>query len=72
VQTVTGDNNVNYRGKRFHLKSKLTVRHTLERDIHLVEIDSIELLKFVLMNDIGSLGDGDADEGSGSIRCHIG
>jgi hypothetical protein len=67
VQTVTG-NDFNYRGRRFHLKSHLAVRYTLERHLRLIEIDSIERLTFVVMNDIGNLGNDDnADEEPGSI-----
>jgi len=56
VQTVNGDA-FNYRGKWFHLKSNLAVRHTLETNLCLIEIDSIVSLSFVVMNDIGALGE---------------
>ena len=56
VQTVTGDT-FNYRGQRFHLKSNFAVRYNLENDLRLIELDSIDSLTFVLMNDIGAVGD---------------
>ena len=42
LQTVSGDI-FNYRGKRFHLKSNLAVRYTLENDFRLIELESIEV-----------------------------
>ena len=66
VQTVNGDA-FNYRGKQFHLKSNLAVRHTLETDLHLIEIDYIVGLTFVVINNIGSLGDVEHPEDKKSI-----
>jgi hypothetical protein len=66
VQPASGDI-FNYRGKRFHLKSKLAVRFTLENDLRLIELESIDGLTFVIMNDIGALGEVPNDHTEKSI-----
>jgi hypothetical protein len=55
VHTVTGDI-FNYRGNRFHMKSNIAVRYTLENDLRLIEVDSIDALSFVIKDDIASFG----------------
>jgi hypothetical protein len=60
VETVTGEEfNYRYRidvNRRYNLKSSIAVRYTLEKNLRLIEVESIESITFVVMNNIGTLG----------------
>ena len=59
VKTVTG-NEFNYRtrneNRKFHMKSNIAVRYTLESNMRLIEVDAIQSTALVIHDDIGRLG----------------
>jgi hypothetical protein len=68
VKTVTG-NDFNYRtrneNRKFHMKSSIAVRYTLESNIRLIEVDVIQSIALVIHDDIGHVGvriDGNEEE----------
>jgi hypothetical protein len=68
VKTVTG-NEFNYRtrneNRKFHMKSGIAVRYTLESDFRLIEVDVIQSIALVIHDDIGRMGlrvDGNEEE----------
>jgi hypothetical protein len=67
VKTVTG-NEFNYRtrheNRKFHMKSNIAVRYTLESNFRLIDVDAMESIALVIRDNVGSLGaeDDDNDE----------
>jgi hypothetical protein len=65
VKTVTGDS-FNYRlrneSRKFHMKSTIAVRYTLESNMRLIEVDVIQSIALVLRDDIGRMGTRDDDD----------
>lgn len=59
VKTVTGDN-FNYRARienrKFHMKSSIAERYTLESMMRLIEVDVIQSIALVIRDDIGRMG----------------
>jgi hypothetical protein len=65
VKTVTGDEFRYHRrdpDRRYHFKSSIASRYTMESHMRLIAIESIESLAFVINNDIGSLGNKEENE----------
>jgi hypothetical protein len=68
VKTVTGYE-FNYRtrneNRKFHMKSSIAVRYTLESNFRLIEVDVIQSIALVIHDDIGRMGlhvDGNEEE----------
>jgi hypothetical protein len=74
VKTVTG-NEFNFRtqheNRKFHMKSNIAVRYTLENNFRLIEVDAMESIALVIRDNVGCLGaEDEADEDETIITFH--